>query len=328
MRNYMKSPFPYFGGKSSVSQVVWERFGKVDNYVEPFFGSGAILLSRPEGPNLKPVEGFDDHIEWGTETVNDINGWVTNFWRSTQVYPELVAKHCDWPVSELDLHARADWLFYRKGVNEWIEKMRSDPDFCDPKSAGWWLYGKSSWIGGAFVQQKNKWKKKTKISRQRPQLGNKRHGVYACLEVGETVEGYLKKVQKRIRDVRICCGDWKRVLTGVGTTQLGVTAVFLDPPYGVTDRDVSLYGTSDSVTIAPLVGAWCKDREKDERFRIAVCGYEGEYKMLDGWSVFEWKASGGMGNQAKEGPAQNCKRERIWFSPSCLQPFSLFDSLE
>ena len=39
-----KAPFPWFGGKSRVAHIVWDRFGNVPNYVEPFFGSGAVLL--------------------------------------------------------------------------------------------------------------------------------------------------------------------------------------------------------------------------------------------------------------------------------------------
>jgi len=42
----MKSPFPYFGGKSKAVGLVWPRFGVVRNYVEPFFGSGAMLLGE------------------------------------------------------------------------------------------------------------------------------------------------------------------------------------------------------------------------------------------------------------------------------------------
>ena len=45
------APFPWFGGKSKVSNIVWERFGNVPNYVEPFFGSGAVLLNRPHEPH-------------------------------------------------------------------------------------------------------------------------------------------------------------------------------------------------------------------------------------------------------------------------------------
>ena len=46
----LKAPFPWFGGKSRVADIVWDRFGKVDNYVEPFFGSGAVLLARRQTP--------------------------------------------------------------------------------------------------------------------------------------------------------------------------------------------------------------------------------------------------------------------------------------
>lgn len=73
----LKAPFPYFGGKSKVAPIVWERFGDVPNYVEPFFGSGAMLLARPHDP--------------GTETVNDKDGFVANFWRAVQHDPEAVA---------------------------------------------------------------------------------------------------------------------------------------------------------------------------------------------------------------------------------------------
>lgn len=82
----MQPPFPWFGGKSRVSGLVWERLGNVPNYVEPFFGSGAVLLNRPHDP--------------GTETVNDIDGYVANFWRALQADPEAVAQWCDWPVNE------------------------------------------------------------------------------------------------------------------------------------------------------------------------------------------------------------------------------------
>ena len=90
----MKAPFPWFGGKSRCADIVWARFGDVKNYVEPFFGSGAVLLARPE------------RHSGSTETVNDIDGYVVNFWRAIQADPETVAEYADWPVFECDLHAR------------------------------------------------------------------------------------------------------------------------------------------------------------------------------------------------------------------------------
>ena len=47
MATDLRSPFPWFGGKSRVAGLVWDRFGDVPNYVEPFFGSGAVLFGRP-----------------------------------------------------------------------------------------------------------------------------------------------------------------------------------------------------------------------------------------------------------------------------------------
>lgn len=49
--------------------------------------------------------------------------------------------------------------------------------------------------------------------------------------------------------------------------------------------------------------------------RIALCGYSGEgHEVLElrGWKVMEWEANGGYGGK------YNAKRERIWFSPHCL----------
>lgn len=67
-----QAPFIYFGGKARIASLVWERFGDTANYVDPFAGSLAVLLSRP-----------DDHQWWDrTETVNDLDGNISNFWRS------------------------------------------------------------------------------------------------------------------------------------------------------------------------------------------------------------------------------------------------------
>jgi hypothetical protein len=54
------APFPWFGGKRKVAAEVWARFGAVGNYVEPFFGSGAVLLARPDsrGNETMTVEPF------------------------------------------------------------------------------------------------------------------------------------------------------------------------------------------------------------------------------------------------------------------------------
>lgn len=96
----MKAPFPYFGGKSAVADVIWRRFGNVPHYVEPFFGSGAVLLARPEA-----------HAgAFKSELVNDKDCWLSNVWRALQNDPEGVAEYADYPLNENDFHARNRYL--------------------------------------------------------------------------------------------------------------------------------------------------------------------------------------------------------------------------
>lgn len=56
----LKAPFPYFGGKSSVAGRVWGALGDVRHYMEPFFGSGAVLLARPGYDYRRHIETICD----------------------------------------------------------------------------------------------------------------------------------------------------------------------------------------------------------------------------------------------------------------------------
>ena len=130
----LSAPFVWFGGKSRVAPIVWRALGNVAHYVEPFFGSGAVLLQRPHAAKC--------------ETVNDADGLLSNFWRATRADPEAVAHHAAWPVNEADLHARHLWLVNAKpGITD---RLMADPDWFDPKAAGWWVWGCNAWIGSGW----------------------------------------------------------------------------------------------------------------------------------------------------------------------------------
>jgi hypothetical protein len=134
---------------------------------------------------------------------------------------------------------------------------------------------------------------------------------------------------ERLKMVRVCCGDWRRVTGGKSGDSLkhffasgNRCAVFLDPPYSTeANRNMTLY-REDCGDVAHDVREWAISQGHDKRLRIALCGYDGEHVMPDDWTVLEWKARGGYGNQSKEGTdgKENCKRERIWFSPHCEPP--------
>lgn len=325
----LRAPFPWFGGKSRVAALVWDRFGDVPNYVEPFAGSLAVLLARPHAPKV--------------ETVNDLDGMVANFWRALAADPEAVARWADWPVNELDLHARHRWLT-NEGRKQ-VERLREDAGWFDAKIAGWWAWGCCQWIGSGWCEHPE-WQQRPHLgdagrgvhrpSQQPPHLGDAGMGVHrpsqqlphlgnAGRGVSETagepdIYPYFRALAGRLRRVRVCCGDWARVCGPTPTVKQGLTGVFLDPPYDQNERDANLYAVETPV--AAEVRAWCAANGENPKLRIALCGYAGEgHEPLEslGWSVVAWKASGGYGSQgAGSAGRENSRRERIWFSPHCV----------
>lgn len=154
----LKAPFPYFGGKSRAAHFIWPRFGDVPNYVEPFFGSGAVLLARPTAPRI--------------ETVNDVDALLCNFWRSIKLSPEETARHADGPVDEADLHSKHRWLVSRKAEIKAL--ILSDPEAHDPKVAGWWVWGLCAWIGSGWCAAEPGGETVTQMDH----LGNRGRGVH------------------------------------------------------------------------------------------------------------------------------------------------------
>ena len=130
----LRAPFPYFGGKRRIADLVWQRFGKVDRYIEPFAGSLAVLLAAPE-PAPK-------------EIVSDTNGYIVNFWRSVQNDPDAVAYHAEYPTLHHDLTARQHtlWKWYLES-----DKLLTDPRYYNTEIAGWWVWGTSNSIAGNYA---------------------------------------------------------------------------------------------------------------------------------------------------------------------------------
>lgn len=387
----LRAPFPWFGGKSRVAPLVWERFGDVRNYVEPFAGSLAVLLGRPTVAKV--------------ETVNDRDAYLCNFWRALQQDPELVAHFADYPVNETDLHARHLWLVTT--ARERVQQLVTDPESYDAKIAGWWVWGLCAWIGGGWCRDitagttdgsqrphlssdqgvlrtehrppvlgtagrglegfSTPHKKLPSVGHgerrvhraslhvqarmpspssrgphvKRPMLTSKGggvgghrprlHGQLPDLggDSGATGRGmnasawpatkgdlyeYMELLSLRLRRVRITCGDWSRILGPAVTTCIGVTGVFLDPPYSHAERDKTIYAEDHDVGAA--VREWAIANGENRELRIALCGYQGEHTMPETWTCVPWKAAGGYGRS--ERGKENAGRERIWFSPNCL----------
>lgn len=344
----IKLPYPYMGGKSTVMPVIWQRFGNVPNFIDPFFGGGSSILFRP-------------HANYGTETVNDLNCYLSNFWRAVGAEPDKVAEYADAPVVECDLHARHLWLVTR---DKFRERLRVDPDYYDAKIAGWWVWGVCCWIGSGWCDEKKYGNEVgyeiflsgnaeiALLNQQRPHLGNAGMGVHRpsrkLPHLGDAGKGinrpsqkrpivahsgheihrssstdiytYMQQIQDRFRRVRVCCGDWRRVLGDSVTIKHGTTAILLDPPYSHALRNNNLY--ANETDCSTEVREWAIANGDNPRLRIALCGYIDEHPMPNNWECYRWKTSGGYGSQAKGASRgkDNADKEAIWFSPHCLKP--------
>ena len=306
----LAAPFPYFGGKANACEQVWEAFGDVDNYVEPFAGSAAMLLGAPEGKRIA--------------TINDADGFVANFWRSIAKCPEDVAHHADWPCNEVDLFARHSWLVRQSA--SLTERLHSDPDWFDVKIAGWWCWGACNWIGSGWCAGTGPWVhdgEKIVDSRKLPHL-SAGQGINRKLpHLGDAGRGrrayimeWFGKLHERLRDVRVTCGDWSRVVKDSVTTRHGLTGVFLDPPYTKGAMDYAAGGVGGD--LAMQVQAWCALNGNDKNLRIVLCGHAGEHDALlaHGWHLRTWTAR--KGYALTDEAVENSASETLWCSPACV----------
>jgi site-specific DNA-adenine methylase len=304
-----KAPFPWFGGKSGACELVWHAFGDVQNYVEPFAGSAAMLLGAPEGKRI--------------ETINDADGFVANFWRAIHADPEAVAHHADWPCNENDLFSRHSWLVrHAQGMTD---KLHADPDYFDAKIAGWWCWGACNWIGSGWCGGEGPWVhdgEKLVDRRQLPHLGDAGLGINRQLPhlgdagLGQFIYTWFAALHDRLRDVRVTCGDWSRVVKDSVTVRHGLTGVFLDPPYfkGAMDYAAGGVGTN----LPSEVRAWCAVNGDNPKLRIVICGHAGEHDALlaKGWTERKWTAR--KGYATTDEAVANSASETIWCSPHCI----------
>lgn len=315
----LKAPYVWFGGKSRIAPIIWERLGDVDRYIEPFAGSIATLLARP-----------DHHVK-RDEIINDLDGFVPKFWRAVQADATKVVEYATIPLFECELHSRNIWLESRR--SELAAKLEGDPDYYDPKIAGWWVWVLGETITGIFGN-KGPWVVKDgALIRGEPQSGIKRsipqlsHGHLHGYPSIQDPPKIFAELQDRMKNVRVLCGDWERCVKPSVTNYAKTVGILLDPPYGATgdgDYDTAVYAGGVDLSLAASVRATALELGSNPRFRIALCGYEGEHNELEdhGWTKQGWKTSGGMarlGNGDTRG-VENADKERVWFSPHCIAP--------
>jgi hypothetical protein len=303
----LHAPFPWFGGKSAIGDLVWARFGRPKQYIEPFCGSAATLLASPAAAPL--------------EVIGDGNYYVANFWRAVRSQSESVSRWMDYPVSHIDLYARHRWLTDPPRTEE-LRASLLDPDWPgDAKIAGWWVWGQCAWIGSGWCDGPVG---ESATLGKVPHTGNPGRGVQSMGQIphlsspgqgATSLAGgtLIAALSDRLKRVRIIHGDWQRCMHhSYGKND---TAVMLDPPYVAFEK---LYSGGDNRRpVALEVADWARAHPE---LRIALCGHVGDYD-LPGWEAVQWTRT-----RASYGSTETRDRECVWFSPGCERPRrGLFD---
>jgi DNA adenine methylase len=240
-------PFTYYGSQYRSLPFILERLPETEYYVEPFGGSGIVLLNREKRPH---------------EVLNDLNGEIVNFFQVLRDHREEFVKRLELTPyargefenaverrgdDDLDAVERARLFFIRTQQGRY-SRMDSE------RTKGEWTRSTTT-VRGGNPQKVNKWMNK--------------------------IEG-LGPVADRLRRVQIEQRDALQVIRDYDDSG---TLFYLDPPYPPETRgDENAYGTfefsrDDHTELLDVL--------QGVEGRVALSGYDnGLYdSRLSGWYV-------------------------------------------
>lgn len=175
---------------------------RLGTYVEPFFGSGAVLLTRPRS---------------GVELVNDIDDELVRFYRVLRD-----------PGTRNNLIEALTYTGYARSE---LEEARSVPlnSVPDPveRARRFMVLSNQSFVGSAVT---GSW-----TSTLQPTSGHSNASKW-----GNYVER-LSAVAERLREVQIECTDALGVIEKVFQAATSDIGMYLDPPYVMDSRNGSAY---------------------------------------------------------------------------------------
>lgn len=237
----MKPPMPYSGGKQALAGQIAALFPPHDHYIEPFAGALSVLLAKP------PAK---------IETVNDLNGDLTTFWRVLRDQPDELLRLC-----ALTPHSRSEYLAARDLQCDDLERARRV-----------WVQltqGRGSRLGVTtgwrFVHGTNR------------------------MALARYLDGYLARIAPaaaRLRDVTLECRD---AIELIAAYERPGALFYVDPPYVMGTRYGKQYAHEyTDQQHEDLLIALAKTPAA-----VALSGYDSDLYRdhLDGWHRTTFAAS-------------------------------------
>lgn len=322
MPNYLSPPLPFYGKKDYVAPLIWKLLGSPVLYIEPFGGSLAVLLARPD---------YDPHKHW--EVVGDLNGLIVNLYRAIKADAVAVAKLVDRMWAEQDLDAALRVINQRKPtLSDWLAENLNNYDV---ELAAYHLVLECYCLGSMRTNKVSRLGRRGVCAKSFVKVGVDEQGFV----VNETVYEWLRAIQNRLHFVDIYCRDWKKTIeisVGSHTKYLRMqdanstprVGVFLDPPYVADESHLIKYidtlTKQDLLKLRNEVLQWCIEMTNCPDMRIVLTGYE-EYDELrkHGWRVYNFRKSHQSLRNRRKDPIlrdeiyTNVWRERVYASPTC-----------
>lgn len=124
----MRAIFKYPGSKWSIAEWIIDHFPRHHSYLEPFFGSGAVLFTKSRSP---------------IETVNDLDGDVVNVFEWIKKDPERLAHAIYWTPYARDIYKKAfdeqgtEADPFQRAVNFYIRMMMGHGFRTNGERVGW-----------------------------------------------------------------------------------------------------------------------------------------------------------------------------------------------
>ncbi len=132
----MRAPTSYFGGKSRLAPWIASLLPTHRTYVEPYFGSGAVLFAKPPSH---------------TEIVNDLDGEIVNFFRVLRDRYEDLERACvltPYAREEYDACQIDPTLDEVERARRWFVRVNASISHT-PRNTGWAVASASDAGGGS-----------------------------------------------------------------------------------------------------------------------------------------------------------------------------------
>ena len=130
----MKSIIKYPGSKWSIASWIIQHFPEHHSYLEPFFGSGAVLFNKKRS---------------NIETINDLDQYVTNFFQWIRDDAETLARAVYWIPYARDSYEDAIRICQREIGNkkDQSESLLAAAAFCAKMMMGYGFRTNESKVG-------------------------------------------------------------------------------------------------------------------------------------------------------------------------------------